>query len=100
MLINLPWSMKFIQFRIKKRFNQKLDGVIWTKEVDNPEAYGVVKLNSENDILDLVEKPLNFVSLLLSISTIPDGIIYIFVFSIFLFYLIVFLLMVHLATFS
>ena len=48
--------------RIKKRFNQKFDGVIWTKEVKSPESYGVVKLNSKNEILDLVEKPLKFVS--------------------------------------
>lgn len=38
------------------------DAVIWTKEVDNPEAYGVVKLNDTNDIVELVEKPKAFVS--------------------------------------
>lgn len=38
------------------------DAVIWTKEVENPEAYGVVKLNSKNDIVELVEKPKEFVS--------------------------------------
>jgi glucose-1-phosphate thymidylyltransferase len=38
------------------------DAVIWTKEVDNPEAYGVVKLNANNDIVELVEKPKVFVS--------------------------------------
>jgi glucose-1-phosphate thymidylyltransferase len=38
------------------------DAVIWTKEVDNPEAYGVVKLNANNDIVELVEKPKEFVS--------------------------------------
>jgi len=38
------------------------DAVIWTKEVDNPEAYGVVKLNSKNEIVELVEKPKEFVS--------------------------------------
>lgn len=38
------------------------DAVIWTKEVDNPEAYGVVKLNANNDIIELVEKPKVFVS--------------------------------------
>ena len=40
----------------------KADAVIWTKEVDNPEAYGVVKLNSKNEIVELVEKPKQFVS--------------------------------------
>ncbi len=40
----------------------KADSVIWTKQVDNPEAYGVVKLNDENEIVELVEKPKTFVS--------------------------------------
>ena len=38
------------------------DSVIWTKRVDNPEAYGVVKLNENQNIVELVEKPENFVS--------------------------------------
>ena len=36
--------------------------VIWTKQVDNPEAYGVVKLNDKQEIIELVEKPKTFVS--------------------------------------
>ena len=38
------------------------DSVIWTKQVDNPEAYGVVKLNAKDEIIELVEKPSSFVS--------------------------------------
>lgn len=38
------------------------DSVIWTKQVNNPEAYGVVKLNEANQITELVEKPQEFVS--------------------------------------
>ena len=38
------------------------DSVIWTKKVDNPEAYGVVKLNAKDEIVELVEKPKQFVS--------------------------------------
>jgi len=38
------------------------DSVIWTKRVANPEAYGVVKLDSDHNIVELVEKPENFVS--------------------------------------
>lgn len=38
------------------------DAVIWVKQVDEPEAYGVVKLNAANDITELVEKPAEFVS--------------------------------------
>ena len=38
------------------------DAVIWVKQVDEPEAFGVVKLNSNNEIIELVEKPKEFVS--------------------------------------
>ena len=38
------------------------DAVIWVKQVDQPEAYGVVKLNRDNHIVELVEKPKEFVS--------------------------------------
>jgi len=38
------------------------DSVIWTKKVDNPEAYGVVKLNAKDEIIELVEKPTTFIS--------------------------------------
>jgi glucose-1-phosphate thymidylyltransferase len=38
------------------------DSVIWTKKVDNPEAYGVVNLNEQQEIIELVEKPTTFVS--------------------------------------
>ncbi|MGA9636911.1 sugar phosphate nucleotidyltransferase [Flavobacterium sp.] len=38
------------------------DAVIWVKQVDEPEAYGVVKLNANDEIVELVEKPKEFVS--------------------------------------
>ena len=38
------------------------DSVIWTKRVANPEAYGVVKLGANHNIVELVEKPESFVS--------------------------------------
>lgn len=38
------------------------DSVIWTKKVKNPEAFGVVKLNEKQEIVELVEKPESFVS--------------------------------------
>ena len=46
----------------KENFDKNSDVVIWTKKVNNPEAYGVVKLDSNNYIVDLVEKPSKFVS--------------------------------------
>ncbi|OYX84987.1 MAG: nucleotidyltransferase [Flavobacteriales bacterium 32-34-25] len=38
------------------------DSVIWVKQIENPEAFGVVKLNANNEIIELVEKPKEFVS--------------------------------------
>jgi glucose-1-phosphate thymidylyltransferase len=48
--------------RVDDNFDKNSDVVIWTKRVSNPEAYGVVKLNQKNEIIDLVEKPESFVS--------------------------------------
>ena len=38
------------------------DSVIWVKQVDQPEAFGVVNLNANGEIIELVEKPKEFVS--------------------------------------
>lgn len=38
------------------------DAVIWVKQVDKPEAFGVVKLNDRDEIVELVEKPKDFIS--------------------------------------
>ena len=42
--------------------DREADSVIWTKKVANPEAYGVVNLNEKGHIVELVEKPKEFVS--------------------------------------
>jgi len=42
--------------------DDQADAVIWTKKVSNPEAYGVVKLNQNDEIVELVEKPESFVT--------------------------------------
>ncbi len=42
--------------------DKEADSVIWTKRVNNPEAYGVVNLNEKEEIIELVEKPKTFVS--------------------------------------
>ena len=38
------------------------DSVIWVKQVEQPEAFGVINLNEANEIVELVEKPKEFVS--------------------------------------
>jgi dTDP-glucose pyrophosphorylase len=42
--------------------DKSADSVIWVKQVDRPEAYGVVKLNGDSEIVELVEKPKEFIS--------------------------------------
>lgn len=44
------------------KLDESADAVIWTKKVENPEAYGVVNLNEKDEIIELVEKPESFVS--------------------------------------
>lgn len=44
------------------KLDEAADAVIWTKKVENPEAYGVVNLNDKEEIIELVEKPTSFVS--------------------------------------
>ncbi|MDX1278823.1 nucleotidyltransferase family protein [Oceanihabitans sediminis] len=59
-----PAVIAYADTLIRADFNldPEADAVIWTKIVENPEAYGVVKLNAEENITELVEKPENFVS--------------------------------------
>lgn len=49
-------------FRADFTLDKEADGVIWVKQVENPQAYGVVSLNDNNEITGLVEKPEEFVS--------------------------------------
>lgn len=44
------------------KLDENADAVIWTKKVENPEAFGVVNLNEKDEIIELVEKPQKFVS--------------------------------------
>ncbi len=48
--------------RAKFSLDPEADAVIWVKQVDKPEAFGVVKLNAKDEIVELVEKPKDFVS--------------------------------------
>lgn len=48
--------------RAEFHLDKEADSVIWTKKVENPEAFGVVNLNEKGHIVELVEKPTTFVS--------------------------------------
>jgi len=49
-------------FKADFKLNSDADGIIWVNQIDDPRAFGVVKLNSDNVITDFVEKPEHFVS--------------------------------------
>ena len=59
-----PAVIAYADTLIRADFNldAEADSVIWTKRVVNPKAYGVVKLNDKEEIVELVEKPETFVS--------------------------------------
>ncbi len=59
-----PAVIAYADTLIRADFNldPEADAVIWVKQVDKPEAYGVVKLNENKEIVELVEKPEQFVS--------------------------------------
>lgn len=42
--------------------DNEADSVIWVQKVEDPSAFGVVKMNENNQITDFVEKPQEFVS--------------------------------------
>ncbi len=49
-------------FRADFSIDPKADGILWVKKIDDPSAFGVVKMNESNEIIDFVEKPKDFVS--------------------------------------
>ncbi|MFW2136864.1 sugar phosphate nucleotidyltransferase [Chryseobacterium sp. TY4] len=49
-------------FRADFQLDTNSDGVIWVKKVEDPSAFGVVKLDEYGFITDFVEKPQQFVS--------------------------------------
>lgn len=49
-------------FKAKLNLDDDKDGVLWVKQIPNPEQFGVVKLDDQNNIVDFIEKPSTFVS--------------------------------------
>lgn len=49
-------------FKADFKLDTSADGTIWVQQVNDPSAFGVVKLNAQNEISDFVEKPVEFVS--------------------------------------
>ncbi|MBS1589219.1 MAG: nucleotidyltransferase [Bacteroidetes bacterium] len=49
-------------FKATFSIDKNKDAIVWTQKVDDPTAFGVVKLNAANEIEAFVEKPKDFVS--------------------------------------
>lgn len=62
-------------FRADFKLDGEQDGIIWVQQIEDPRAFGVVKLNEKNEITDFVEKPETFVSdlAIIGIYYVKDG---------------------------
>ncbi|MBI1223299.1 MAG: NTP transferase domain-containing protein [Bacteroidetes bacterium] len=49
-------------FRADFTLDASKDGVIWVNKVENPEQFGVVKVDANNHINEFIEKPSSFIS--------------------------------------
>ena len=49
-------------FKADFTMDAEADGILWVKQIEDPSAFGVVKLDDEGVITDFVEKPETFVS--------------------------------------
>lgn len=49
-------------FRAEFKLDTNQDGIIWVQRVEEPSQFGVVRVNENGEIVDLVEKPSEFVS--------------------------------------
>jgi len=62
MIGNIVVAFADTLFKADFKLDTSADGIIWVKQIDNPEAFGVVKLDNNNVITDFVEKPTTPVS--------------------------------------
>jgi glucose-1-phosphate thymidylyltransferase len=49
-------------FKADFKLDSSQEGIIWVQKIEDPRAFGVVKVNAQNIITDFVEKPQTFVS--------------------------------------
>ena len=56
----IAYADTMIQGKIE--IDLKVDGMIWVKKVENPSSYGVINLDKESNIKELIEKPKDFIS--------------------------------------
>jgi glucose-1-phosphate thymidylyltransferase len=49
-------------FKADFKINPEDEGILWVKQIEDPSAFGVIKMNDNGEIIDFVEKPKEFVS--------------------------------------
>jgi len=49
-------------FKAKFKLDKSKDGIIWVSKIDDPSSFGVVQLDTNNNISAFVEKPEKFIS--------------------------------------
>lgn len=49
-------------FKADFKIDPNDDGILWVKQIEDPSAFGVIKMNDKGEIIDFVEKPKEFVS--------------------------------------
>ena len=49
-------------FKASFKIDTKDEGILWVKQIEDPSAFGVVKLDEDGKIVDFVEKPKEYVS--------------------------------------
>lgn len=49
-------------FKADFKIDPNDDGILWVKQIEDPSAFGVIRMNEQGEIIDFVEKPKEFVS--------------------------------------
>lgn len=49
-------------FKADFKISKMDEGILWVKQIEDPSAFGVIKMNNQGEIIDFVEKPKEFVS--------------------------------------
>ena len=49
-------------FKADFKISSEDEGILWVKQIEDPSAFGVIKMNERGEIVDFVEKPKEFVS--------------------------------------
>lgn len=59
-----PTVVAFADTLFKANFtiDPSVDGILWVKQIEDPSAFGVIKMDADGNIIDFVEKPKEFVS--------------------------------------